>query len=122
MRLLSLDLGLTTGWALLDEDGVVLNCGDVEQERYKEWLKGFIYEWEPDASVVEKPVIIRGPLGDQLAEIIQDTLLEALHPIHFVTPAEWKQHPIAKAKVPRKVSAHTKDAIRMGIWWLKTKA
>jgi hypothetical protein len=120
--LLSLDLGLTTGFAIfdpyadmsLDGHGHILK-DDLEQT-LKRFLKDHLVRW----SVAERPVIIRGSLGDQLQEVISITRRVLDHQVTLVDPAQWKQSPSAKITLPRGLSTQEIDDIRLGFWFQET--
>ena len=124
MKLLSLDLGITTGYAVLDED-LVIEANTAHYSVFEKVLKGLRDDYLISFSVAERPVIIRGQLGDQLQEIINITSHELMRQVVFVDPAQWKPTLWGKYPLPRGTSPHVKDAIRLGLWYhasLKRKA
>lgn len=121
---LSLDLGVTTGWAVLSFDptypkgGTVVHAyGEASENDLKNTLKHLLHNWRISYSVAEKPVVFRGPLGDQLQRVIDTTSHELMRQVEFVDPASWKATPYKKHPTPKKISPHIRDAIRLGFWY-----
>lgn len=116
--LLSLDLGVTNGWAVLNLDGPLEDCivesGSTDLALLERWLTTLLILRRPRWSVAEKPVIIRGPLGDQMHEAISITERVLSHQVEMWTPSQWKPHPLAKTPLPRGLTPHERDAIRLG--------
>jgi hypothetical protein len=117
--LLSLDLGITTGYAFVDGKGSILEHGTikfVEGEQFAALYR----KLEPRHVVAEPPVIVRGSLGDELTWVI--TSVRSLIPsVVEVPPGAWKDSWWAQAKTPRGISQHERDAIRMAWWYLDTR-
>jgi len=119
--LLTLDLGVTTGWAVFQNRELVNYS---QTTMLNSDLPLLLAEYNPDIVILEKPVIFRGPLGDDLQKIIAlahyfangRTVIEC-------EPSDWKPTPAAKSPVPKGTSQHEKDAIRMGLcfiqYWLQ---
>jgi len=115
--LLTLDVGLTTGYALFWENGVSEEHGEILLEDLLNRLVDIKLNWEITKCVVETPVIIRGQLGTQLQDAMG--IVTKLFPnAHQIVAADWKQHPLSVAYVQSGTSQHEKDALRIGIWWL----
>lgn len=119
--LLALDLGITTGVAVLslpvpadpDDLGIVAH-GTISLDSLEHTLKHLLLEYMPRKRVVEEPIIIRGPLGDSL-EHAMAICRRVIYPFQKITPAQWKSHPLAKTPLPRGISIHERDAIRLGL-------
>lgn len=128
MNLLSLDLGLTTGWAHLlmrevqrfgEHEFLVEDYGIISEEDLGEVLPQLRQDVQPDLVLMEKPVIMPGQLGRELQSAV--TVACAVFPRHVeTTPAQWKPSPYSSYPLPRGTSPHARDAVRMGIWWLKS--
>lgn len=120
--LLSLDVGVTTGWAIINYDGTVERHGVAAEEKVREILSNILWGYEIENAVVENPIIMRGPLGDRLSRIA-NSVVDSLHtvPISCITPSEWKSHPIAKTPLPSVSTIHERDAIRLGLVYLRTR-
>lgn len=117
-KILSLDLGITTGYAVYHRPGpVLLACGDIPEESFDLDLKALVREHTPSEVVAESPVIVRGELGNRLQTIVTHAHV-ILHPhVLFVDAARWKPTPFAKAECPKGLSQHARDAIRLGLWF-----
>jgi len=126
-HVLSLDLGLTTGWALLDRTAAaetpydyskaLVAHGTIDEVEYERELKFLLLKYTPRWSVAEKPVIFRGQLGDHLERIVQSTRVILDHQVVEITAPEWKNSPYRTYPCPRGISAHERDAIRFGAWY-----
>lgn len=123
MRILSLDLGITTGYAVIEspdsdlEPPTILEAEHFHISVFERILKDLRDSFMISHSVAEPPVIIRGPMGDQLQEIISITKRELMRQVVFVEPSRWKPSPWGKYPLPRGTSPHVKDAIRLGLWY-----
>jgi hypothetical protein len=117
-RVLSLDVGVTTGYAVHTLDGKLLAHGDFDISMLREGVKNLRDLHMVSYAVAERPVIIRGPLGDKLQEAMNIVSHELMHAVDFVDPAQWKPTPWGKAPTPRKLSPHQRDAIRLGLWYI----
>jgi hypothetical protein len=126
MYLLTLDLGRTTGWASWYDPDRVHKYGNATDLN-----ELFLYIRNigvPMHVVVEKPVVIRGPLGDEMAALIARTESEYGEIIVYVTAADWKPHPITsdlKVELKRmgmkNLSKHELDAICIGCWYMNVR-
>jgi hypothetical protein len=119
--LLVLDVGVTTGYShWRGED--LFDYGSVSLEGLEKYVKNAaLYPSPLSFSVAERPVIIRGKLGDQLQEAISIVDRVLMRQVEWISHSDWKSHPLAKSLCPRGTSQHEKDAIRIGRWWLKTR-
>jgi hypothetical protein len=117
-RFLSLDLGITTGYAIYNLYGPELvEYGDIDEEVFPDTLQRMIRAHTFSYSVAERPVIFRGELGDRLQSIVSWTTGYLYPELLFVDPARWKPTPYSRAEVPKGISQHSKDAIRLGLWF-----
>lgn len=119
--LLSLDVGITTGFAVLslpsfDAPDLIEN-GAVQKHGLREELKRLLRQYLISYSVAERPVIVRGPLGDNLQECMAIVNAELPRQVEWVDPAQWKSTPFAKTPCPRNLTPHERDAIRLGRWY-----
>jgi hypothetical protein len=127
MRILSLDLGVTTGWAsvYLFKDGgaSIVAKGVLTYEQYEAQIEQVLGFWKFDHAVIESPLLnFRGQLRDQLDNVVAWTMSAIGDlPRTEVTPAEWKGTRYGKQKLQRGLSQHEKDAIRMGLWFAETR-
>lgn len=129
---LALDPGLTTGWALVEDDGSNAGCGNLDHADLRRQLDTLIRS--SHASGFWLTVVIEdqprvgqmSALGKQLRDVWQTigavTVETYELPIRVVTPGVWKPSREARlAKIPRKwngktLTPHQRDAIRMGLF------
>lgn len=127
-KVLSLDLGITTGYAviffswwsedhLVEVNPTVVEYGDIHYDVYLPQLRALMLHNKVNYSVAERPVIIRGKLGNQLQEVIDHTSYILSRQVEFVDPTQWKSTPFKKHPTPPKISPHARDAIRLGVWY-----
>jgi hypothetical protein len=119
--LLTLDLGVTTGWAIFRERALE-DYGQATNLSHS--LPLLLTQYLPDIVVAERPLIIRGPLGDQLGKIVALAhfyLDGARRTLEYIEPSDWKPTPASKEVCPRGTSQHEKDAIRIGHWYYRFK-
>lgn len=134
----SLDPGVTTGWALIDEDLKILGCGVFAPSQVRDGVDELIRGCHRSKKVVrvvmEKlpRVAGHGDLAEVLDSVIRDiyeNIVDTydLQPV-IVAPGEWK--PSRHAAVARRhikenmkgkwkgrtMTQHEKDAIMMGIY------
>jgi hypothetical protein len=123
-HVLSLDLGITTGYAVFTYPDQVLQAfGCLEDRDYELALKELRDYYRVSYSVAERPVVIRGKLGDRLQKVIASTERELMRQVEMVDPHRWKNTPYLKADLPPggRKSPHEKDAIRLGLWYMGTQ-
>jgi hypothetical protein len=126
VNLLTLDIGITTGWCAFwvdgqpDDEWGMHDYGTIKDEDLGEVLPQLRQEWKPDHVVMEKPFLAHpGPLQRDLQTAV--LVATSVFPLHVsIAPAQWKPSPWAKYPLPRGTSPHVRDAVRMGIWWLKS--
>lgn len=131
--LLSIDPGLTTGWALLTPLGDVLDCGNLLAEDVGEGILGIIAKEQDsgldvDALVEVFPLATAGDLSASLRKVVLDieaALTSRKVPTFTVTPGVWKTSsvpetpPMLTGKEGR-LTRHERDAIRMGRYHLRS--
>ena len=119
MDTLALDLGRTTGFALFHDDDLSKVGEFVDPDEGYLMIRTLT---QPDQVVVEKPIVIRGELGNEMAGLIARTEAEYGDKITYVTPSQWKPHPLTKKilhNMRRKnLTKHEKDAICIAGWFL----
>jgi hypothetical protein len=112
--ILSLDVGMTTGACLLTEDYKV----DWNAPLNLDELSNVLSVLEPTHMVVELPLLIStSKLAFNLQEATSIVKAHCLPDTAFVRPSDWKQTPQAKVKVPRGLTHHERDAIRIAAWY-----
>lgn len=126
-KVLSLDLGITTGWCVRFLDGELMAFGTLKfetEDSYEKALTELILRYLPSYVIAEAPVLIaRGELQGKLASMIAATKRVIRQRCDWVTPNEWKPK-YGRAHLPlqfRGSTTHEKDAYRISDWWLKTK-
>lgn len=123
MRILALDLGVTTGWASLyrykDRTASTVAEGTIPYSEFTFQLPELLRSWEFSHIVLELPLLIsRGQLRDQLDNVVAWTFTAiGTTPRTEVYASEWKGTKYAKMKMPRGLTPHERDAIRMGHWF-----
>ena len=118
MKCLAIDLGSTSGWAVVNESLRVPKSGHVSDSHFVEVIGGVIQTYDPENIVCEEPILIHGPLGATLRDI-SDAFRQLCPNAIYVRPSDWKPHPMSKAPL-RVKSIHERDAIRIGRWFVKT--
>jgi hypothetical protein len=117
-RVLTLDLGVTTGWAFFAGR---LEYGTIT-DHYK-FLPELVRDLDPTEIIVEKPLIVgNGSLATKLQKIIALTdyaIQGRTWQVVEVRPGQWKPTPEGKAPVPKGITQHERDAIRIGLWYLR---
>jgi hypothetical protein len=129
---LALDPGVTTGWALINDEGQWVGFGDIDarelEPQLDEIIRHFHYRgWWLTAVIEDLPRVGRmsqlGRTLRQVQESIGIVVVETYEiPVRVVAPGTWKPSREARlAKLPRppngtRLSQHQKDAIRMGIY------
>jgi len=121
VRLLSLDPGLSTGWAIIDIDGttlVLLTSGTVDYA----YLGSFIpvmQAWEPDEVIMEFVLTLTNSKLNRLLTQAERQLVDAFPNAHIVRPGHWK--PVTgKSPIPNVGTKHTRDAMRMALYWARS--
>lgn len=125
---LSLDPGVTTGWALVRvRDRAILATGTSDAEDLGEMLDETVRSVHREGyrllAVVESPPTGRTYLGDDL-DVVQRTVAHWLQGVFglvptYITPGEWKPSRVARRDSSRSgISAHERDAIRMALYYI----
>lgn len=124
-KVLSLDLGITTGWCVRTLDGECLAAGSQEwpgEEGLPVFYRSLVDAYLPSFVVVEAPVLIaRGELQGKLAALIREARAIFRNNTDWITPSQWKPR-YGKHSIPEDITLstpHAKDAYRMLEWWLK---
>lgn len=118
-HLISIDAGITTGIAVFDLNGELLNSESVDVKDLPRRLRSLFLTFEITHGVIETPVIVRGKLGDILTavmEVIEESF-SSVEPMR-VEANWWKSHPLAMDSISG-VDVHVRDAIRMGRVYLR---
>lgn len=117
-QVLSLDVGVTTGYAVhfLHPFGLV-TTGTADVDVLEHTLRDILLLHTPSHSVAERPVIVRGPLGDKLERAMSIVRVALDHQVEFVDPSQWKQTRFSELGCPGGLTTHERDAIRLGAWY-----
>ena len=129
---LSLDVGLTTGWAVHEirfqvgtwdpGSGIALKAhGILLEGDYAHDLSQLILKYMVRRSVAEYPLVKPGKLGSRLARLIQDTEHVLMRQVDTIRPVDWKDSRWADHPVPLETTRHEKDAIRIGVWYIQER-
>lgn len=123
MKILGLDPGLTTGYALLDEGGRLLESGNLELEDFGESILVDLSEDIGVQAVIEETTVDhKNPNFQALNKVIL-TLDSMFREAQYVRPGVWKGHlPIVNLPFPvekfDKPTQHQKDAYRLAYYYL----
>lgn len=126
--ILGLDLGITTGWCTLDDNGVFLEWGEVRQisstEQYTAYLNvGFPllnFDREYSLVIAEAPVIVGvSVLGRELQKVIE-YFRSKFPSMITIGSGVWKTSNITSIELPEKPrSPHVRDAFFVAQWGLQ---
>lgn len=114
--ILSLDLGVTTGFALWTADGILHSWGEISSSPQPSLLP--VSPSEIERVLVELPVFKTGALGDKLLTISRDWReVFSDVPWDVIPPGVWKTSPRVQSLFPRGATRHARDAIGVGLWF-----
>ena len=124
MRLLSIDPGITTGFALLDiwEGDELIDVGELEIKNL-----GLLKEKSADVIIMEQvPTPSQSPMNRRLESV--NSLLISLFPsVIMIMPSHWKTHPASQRPIPQRwqedfpilaSSQHARDALGMAVYYV----
>ena len=127
---LCLDPGITTGWAVLDDQGQIMatsvwGTGELKTSLDLLIRQAFTSAYTLDAIIEKMPNTGRmGLLGQKLEKVRRDIMdiVENIYeiPVTFVLPGTWKPSRVARTtKVPGRFNktplmTHQRDAVKMG--------
>jgi hypothetical protein len=120
MRVLSIDPGITTGWALIDGPSVTATgtcTTDQMSTTVEVWLK-----LDPHVVVIEFVLSVTSSKLNQELTKIADVLRRLFPRASYVRPGQWKPVMEHVALDVKGISKHERDAIKMGFWWLRRQA
>ena len=132
---LTFDPGLTTGWAILDYDGMIVQCGNLLEETVleKNFLRDMVDRLAREYNIAE--VIVEemppGSPGDRSRrlEAVRQKLTTAtgLFQVRYVNPSTWKtsRGVLTAPRFDRwddaPVTPHQRDAVGIARWWLNVR-
>jgi hypothetical protein len=127
--LLSLDPGLTTGWAILDEAGAIVATGTIDHHDVRIALIRILREQKLDHAVLETvPLEAPGHLADSLRHVLATLggmLTTYQVEMTYILPGVWKTSSVPQPEARwagKRLSIHQRDAIRMGRYYLRKHA
>jgi hypothetical protein len=114
------DLGVTTGIALMTQDYGLRSTMACSVEELPEQL----HAAREYRMVFEAPLLVgRGELQRQLEDITlavrKFTEEEAVFDPVWISPSQWKPSPAGIILVPKGLTQHERDAIRIAAWYVK---
>lgn len=125
---LAIDPGVTTGWAVVADDGGVLGTGNMEEARVESTLDTLVRGMH-SSGVALDVIIERMPRTGQMSELgetlervrshVHRVVVETYElPTRLIPPGEWKPSRAARTtKLKRgKYTTHQRDAIRMALY------
>jgi hypothetical protein len=118
---LIIDPGITSGWALMDKTGKIIDSGVVLEEDLGPW-EGTMKGRQLEGVVIEELVVpTLSPMNIQLKRIIGSFDRMFPHAVK-IPPGTWKNSPVAKQPIDilPKPLIHTRDAIHLGWFVLST--
>lgn len=124
MSILSIDPGICTGWALLDDEWEPLETGTCQPDGLEEALHPdslHLNRFQIEATVIEEtPIPSFSEMNRQLLDVM--TNLRSWYPdAIFVRPGVWKNSPAYYISLSNTLTIHEKDAVRLGLYFLSTR-
>lgn len=120
--IISFDPGVTTGIAVLDEDGTPLETYAVATNEVEEFAKWAV-ETYPDAdAIIESPPEWGGNMRP-VTQGVEETLKRYFPDAVWAYPGQWKGHPATRPDSSlRGKTQHEKDAVGLGRWFKATRS
>jgi hypothetical protein len=118
MIVLGVDAGLTTGLAIVSgDDQRVLHFSCAKVDTLEVTLELLVRT--VDEAVVERALPYkRSRLGRDL-QLVHTLIERALPEATWIDASQWKNTEAKHSPVPRGISEHEKDAIRIARWYLR---
>jgi hypothetical protein len=118
--ILSIDPGVTTGIAILHEDGEVFETTTVAtREEISNYLYLITQKSDEDFGVVVEEGPQQSSNYRSHIQGIEEEIKRFFSEITWVQPAQWKNHPAAVISGLGKRTQHEKDAVGLGRWYRK---
>jgi len=120
-RVLALDPGITTGYAVLSFDGEILDVGELQPNEVKA-LKSYVGNSNLEVVIEFTPVPTMSKMNLKLRDVVAK--LRLMFPQHHeIKPGQWKQTPVYRHNVPNEwhgklLSYHMRDAVRIAVYYL----
>ena len=118
MLVIGVDPGVSCGVAIL-EDGDVLRTF-TDEYPFPE-LRLALEEVPAGSTVVVEQGPSWGGHNTNLTQEAELVVRESELPTSWVTPSQWKGTPASKTSVPRGISQHERDAVRLARWFMSTR-
>lgn len=120
MTVIIFDPGVSTGAAVLEDDGTVVDSWTLHEVGEVERKVRHLHGAYPDADVVvEQPPLLGGNYRPHTQQI-EAAISGAFSEITWVSPGQWKGHPAARSDSSmRGKTQHEKDAVSLGRWFLR---
>lgn len=122
MRLLSIDPGISTGWAIIriDEETMSIESSGTASVAQLDYL---LWDWTHedtfDAVVIEYLLTLTNSALNRQLTVIATKLVAAFPNAYSIRPGHWK--PVTgDLPVPDVGTKHTKDAMRMAAFWARS--
>lgn len=124
--ILSFDPGVTTGVALLKDDGTILDTTTVQSV---EEMESYCYAVKNDRKATDplEDIVCVAEQGPQQSgnyrphiQEIEEVIKKYFYDVHWVPPGQWKGHPVATSSDVKKTQ-HEKDAVGLARWYRKTR-
>jgi hypothetical protein len=119
MNLLVFDPGITTGYAWFCA-GQRQESGAIGENVLEEGLKSLRAKISNGLVVVAERTVAppNSTLGRDLEQI--ERLIAGTFPnINWIKAADWKASPAKRFQIHKGAGPHERDAIRIGVWWMK---
>jgi hypothetical protein len=114
-RIIAFDPGVTTGVAVLDSKGNIINTMAVNERLVVGNAKRLRRKYHDVKVVIEQGPLWRS--DSQLTRTVEGELRNIFPDAVLIPPNRWKGHPAAKC-TERMNTTHERDAVRLGRWFL----
>jgi hypothetical protein len=117
-NLLTIDVGITTGYAWYRGD-IRCESGAIGLSVLDDGLKQLRAKIPNGVTVVAERTASPQLTGDMATRLAaaERTVEGAFPHVQWIFSAAWKSSPARTAQVPRGVSRHERDAIRIAVWY-----
>lgn len=113
--ILAFDPGVTTGIAVLENDGTVLETYAASLDEAEIIIPNLANAHEDPSVVIEAPPAMGGnyrPITQRIEELLRRHFPDA----RWTNPGQWKGTPASRTPVEKKLTQHEKDAVHLGRW------
>lgn len=122
MTVISFDPGVTTGIAVIADDGDVLHTEAVhgDADHVDSRIRDLSDAFPNSHAVAEKGPPLEGNYR-QHTQQIEERIRNAFPDVEWILPAQWKGHPASRVSDLRSCTQHEKDAAGLGRWFRRTR-